>query len=177
MCGRELFMTRKSVRLLVVLCPGCQVQLPYLRLDQPKRYNASGKCWKLYGELTAYNIERSNSTFLAQLAIDAYGAQHSSANTKPISTAFSLIGMYLVHEHGFRQVQLAHIQLGRTKFQWPNFDLPNQSGALTVLEVMNVVPGVRWDQLTREWSMSVWHTWYATRVRTSKFCEQHLLNV
>lgn len=72
-------------------CPGCKLKLPdhHLAADG---FNSSGECWELFGELSVYNIERAELTFIHQLAVDAYGAQHSGGITKYITTFFSLVG-------------------------------------------------------------------------------------
>ncbi|HEX6988302.1 MAG TPA: DUF5946 family protein [Bacillota bacterium] len=47
----------------VVTCLGCGVTLPDEGLPMSDRHQASGKCWRLFGELTVFNIERSHPTF------------------------------------------------------------------------------------------------------------------
>lgn len=88
-----------------VECPGCGLKLPNQNLDPDGRYNASGECFALYGELTAYNMMRANLTFIHQLAVDAYGAQHAGSTTKTIRTAFSLIGLCLAKLYAVLSVE------------------------------------------------------------------------
>lgn len=164
------------VPLEMTLYPGCQAVLPVQNLPTNPRYHASSECWASFGELSAYNIEHAEPTFLHQLAVDAYGAQHAGGQSRPITTTFSLIGMYLVHEKGFtgRQVQLAHMQLAKHKFSWITFDPPNQTGTLTVVDVLQAEAGAARDQQIREWSASVWESWLAFHGWTAEFCQKHL---
>ena len=56
---------------------------------------------------------------------------------KPITTAFSLIGLYYAIEKGFngRQVQRVHTLLSRQKYNWKELEAPNKSAySLTVLD-------------------------------------------
>jgi Family of unknown function (DUF5946) len=162
--------------LAFVKCSGCLVVLPNAGLSAATRYRASGECWSLYGELSAYNFERGDLTFLHQLAVDAYGAQHAGDGSRPITTAFSLIGMALVWEYGYngRQVQMAHMQLARQKFEWPPFNPPDMTHTLTVADVMQAEAGQERDQRIREWSTSVWTRWTAYHDWVLRFCHKHL---
>jgi hypothetical protein len=76
----------------VVTCPGCGVVLADRNLGMHERYHATGACWQLCGELSAYHLSILDTTFIHQLVTDVYGAQHSGGITKNITTAFSLIG-------------------------------------------------------------------------------------
>lgn len=159
-----------------VECPGCHLKLPNAHLEPNPLHHASGECWALYGELSAYNFERAELSFLAQLAVDAYGAQHVGGSSRPITAAFSLLGMYLVHERNFtgRQVQLAHMKLGQSKFSWPKFEPPDQRKALTVADVMRVEAGVNRDQRIHDWSKSVWDQWVQYHQWAATFCQENL---
>jgi hypothetical protein len=150
--------------------------LPNSGLPAASRYRASGECWSLYGELSAYNFERGDLTFLAQLAVNAYGAQHAGDGSRPITTAFSLIGMGLVWEHAYtgRQVQLAHMQLARHSFEWPLFTPPDMTHTLTVADVMRAGAGQKRDQRIRDWSASVWTRWTSHHDWVARFCFEQL---
>jgi hypothetical protein len=76
-----------------IICPGCGLELPIQNLEAHDRFNASGECGELKNELTAYFLMNPVLSFMAQHAVDAYGAQHSGGLTKNITTAFSLIGL------------------------------------------------------------------------------------
>jgi hypothetical protein len=123
-------------------CPGCKLTLPTHNLAAHDRFNATGECWELYGELSIYNLERAELTFIHQLAVDAYGAQHSGGVTKNITTVFSLVGLYLFNEHGFtgRQVQIAHMNLSKQSIKWPLLVPPNQYWDMNVQDVLMADP-------------------------------------
>ena len=158
------------------VCPGCGAALPALGLDAPTRYHASGECWALFGELAAWHAGRADLSFPHQLAVDAYGAQHAGGSSRPITTAFSLIGLYLVNVCGSngREVQLAHMRLDRSRFDWPVFDPPAPAGTPTVQGVLlAVTPQARAERL-REWSASVWGGWAAMHGWAEAFCAGQL---
>lgn len=142
-------------------CPGCGVHLPISEAQPDGRYNASAGCWQLYGELSAYTVTRGDSTFIHQLAVDAYGAQHTREHGRPIGIAFALIGLYFAFEKGYsgRQVQHMHTLLARRSKTWPQFTPPRQMGALTILDVMQAQPGEQRDAILRQWGQSVWNAW------------------
>src|SRR6478609_6580123 len=98
-------------------CPGCGVETPV----------ADGaSCLGLYQDLSVQTLSDRDPTFPHQLAVDAYAAQHAGPASKPITTAFALIGLYLVCERGFtgREAQRAHMFLGRRRQEWPRFQPP-----------------------------------------------------
>ena len=72
-----------------------------------------------YDEVYAYTMSRPG--FILQHVVDAYGAQTASSDGKPIGVVFALVGLYLHVERAFsgRQVQKAHMELGRRKRAWP----------------------------------------------------------
>ena len=109
-----------------VECPGCKAILPNQNLGLDEHYNACGECVKLYGDLSAYNMEKQDITFIHQLVVDTYAAQHVGRTTKNIRTVYSLVGLYLVNEHEFtgRQVQQAHMKLSKHGIDWPNLAPP-----------------------------------------------------
>jgi hypothetical protein len=161
---------------LIVECPGCKLKLPSKNLEPCDRYHASGECWQLYGELAAYNMSKNDPAFIHQLAVDAYGAQHSGGVTRNITTAFALIGLYLSIECGYtgRQVQKAHMELAKRRHDWPRFEPPHQTYSLTVFDVLRVEPGKKRDEMLKAWAEDVWKSWehYHDWVRT--ICHQWL---
>jgi hypothetical protein len=123
------------------------------------RDDAAG-CLGLYHELAAKTLSDRDPTFPHQLAVDAYAAQHAGAATKPITTAFALIGLCLVCERGFtgRQAQRAHMFLGRRRQEWPRFESPADVGPITVADVLAAGDGARREAL-QQWAASVWAAW------------------
>ncbi len=142
-------------------CPGCGLELRKRDVPATDRYNASAECWHLYGKLTSDTISRGGLGFAHQLCVDAYGAQHSGGATKPITTAFALIGLYLAVERDFtgRQVQSAHMLLGEKAVSWPELTPPSSSDDITVRTVLNAETGDERDLAIEQWTESVWRGW------------------
>lgn len=152
-------------------CPGCSVHLPVSQAYADERFNASAECWQLYGELTGYTVAQaySTGTFLHQLAVDTYAAQHANDTAPPIRTAFALIGLYFAFERGYtgQQVQHMHTLLARRSKRWPRFAPPAVVGAVTVWDVLRAEPGEQRDAMLRRWGQSVWDAWQAERARVA----------
>ncbi|HEY8180024.1 MAG TPA: DUF5946 family protein [Candidatus Limnocylindria bacterium] len=112
-------------------------------------------------ELSAYTLTRGDANFIHQHVVDAFGAQHVTPQSKPIGVAFALIGLFLHLERGYtgRQVQQAHMRLGRRRRQWPAFVPPTHAGDLTVIEVVQSSPGEERDQAIEDWCRAVWNAW------------------
>jgi Family of unknown function (DUF5946) len=111
--------------------------------------------------MAAYTLTHGDAAFVHQYLVDARYAQHAEPTKSNIGLAFSLIGLYLAVEKGFtgRQVQLAHMQLGKTKRVWPWFDPPKQIARVSILDVSRAEPGADRDQVLLDWCGAVWETW------------------
>jgi hypothetical protein len=146
---------------IMIICPGCHVALPDRHLDPPDRFNASGECWQAFSDLACYTVAKQDPAFIHQHAVDAYGAQHGGGNSRPITTVFGLIGLYLNLEEGFtgREVQAAHMQIVRVRTEWPRLEPPPQPGKLTVMNVLRADTEEMKDAMIRLWSESVWESW------------------
>lgn len=157
-------------------CPGCGVSLPVSDWQPDGRYNASAECWQLYGELSAYTLAQGYDVFIHQLAVDAYGAQHSGASVRPIATAFALIGLYLAFERGYsgRQGQDAHRLLATQSKTWPRFEPSSRTGALTIVDVLKAPPGEDRDSTLRQWGQSVWDAWGNEHARVESLVAHRL---
>jgi hypothetical protein len=109
-------------------------------------------------QLACYTLARGDPAFIHQHVVDAYAAQTADADTKPITLAFALIGLYLHVERGFtgRQVQRVHGDLARYKRVWPAFPLPEDRGAMTAEDVMAVAEGRARDRAIEGWCLAVW---------------------
>jgi hypothetical protein len=160
----------------LVRCPGCAVELPAAAAATPQGYNASAECWERYGELAAYTLLLPDVAFPHQLAVDGYGAQHAGGPSKPITTVFALVGLYLACEHGLsgRAVQRAHQALSRRKREWPHFLPPTHQGELTVADVIAAAPGAPRDAALRDWTASVWAMWRDQHVRIRELVREWL---
>ena len=122
-----------------------------------------------YHELSAYTLSRGDPSFIHQYVVDAYAAQHASTESKPITIAFALIGLYLQverHRSG-KQVQEAHMRLAKKRRVWPPFNPPEERGAMTAVEVLQAEPGPERDQAIRAWSASVWEAWRDSHARVA----------
>ena len=125
-------------------CPGCGLKLNNQQLTLMGNYNASGECYQKFSESSVYTIGQQDIDFIHQHAIDAYSAQHSGNSMKPITTAFSSVGLYYAIEKRFngRQVQRVHTLLSRHKYNWAKLHPPDNSVySITVLDVLNQLPG------------------------------------
>ncbi len=120
-------------------------------------------------ELSAYTLTRGDPTFIHQHVVDAFVAQHVTAQSKPIGVAFALIGLYLHLERGYsgRQVQEAHMRLARQRKQWPAFVPPADAGELTVIDVVQSAPGVARDRAIEDWCTSVWQAWRGSHAQVA----------
>lgn len=160
-----------------IVCLGCGLKLPY-RGDPPDAgYNASGECLQVYYELSAYTLAHTNPAFLHQHLVDAYGVQHTCGTAPKIRTAFGLIGLYLAFERGCtgREVQRAHMDLGRMKREWPGFEPPQDLALLNVRDVMLAPSGVGRDEMLLKWALSVWTSWSRAHDWARQVCDS-LLN-
>jgi hypothetical protein len=130
----------------------------------------------LFGELSAYTLSHGDRRFIHQHAVDAWQLQHAVITKSNIGIAFSLIGLYLALDKGYtgRQVQLAHMELGRTKRHWGDFTIPWTRAAFTVRDVVDVRPGPARDAKLMEWARSVWDNWPHAHAWTRETCARLL---
>jgi hypothetical protein len=113
---------------------------------------------ELYNELACYTLTLADPAFIHQHIVDAFCAQHADKNTKPIAITFALAGLYLYLEKNYtgRQVQLAHVQMAKSRKKWPAFELPQYRGNVTVSDVLEAAPGVEREKMIRKWCACVW---------------------
>lgn len=158
------------------VCPGCALALPEGQEGIPDRFHASGECWALFMELTAYHLSGADPTFIHQIALDAYGAQHSGGATRSITTAYSCIGLYLALEHNYtgRRVQGAHMVLARKRTDWPQLRKPQAGNWLTVRDVVALSCGAERDRMLMRWAASVWQAWQNEHEWVRSVCQRHL---
>jgi hypothetical protein len=151
----------------LIHCPGCGVDLPSIGMPLDPRFNASGECWTLYMELSAYTLGLGDPSFPHQHVVDAFAAQHAGPGVKPINTLFALIGLYLTAEKGFtgRQVQRVHMLLAARPREWPRLAPPASTGALTVRDALQAEVAEDRMAMIKNWDKSVWGSWSAERQR------------
>lgn len=142
-------------------CPGCGLRLPDRNLGPAEHYNATGECLDAYYDLTCRTLVLRDAGFIHQHAVDAYAAQHTGPQMRPITTAFALIGLYLALEKGYtgRQVQIAHMQIAKRKRDWPRLQPPAKHGDLTVLDVIRCGTDEEKREMLMRWAASVWRSW------------------
>lgn len=111
-----------------------------------------------YNNLCLYTLVHGGSAFIHQHVVDAFAAQEATSDDKPIRLVFALVGLYLHVEKGFtgREVQLAHMKLGRKKQSWPTFRIPEDRGPINAATVL-AAPIEQRDQTIHEWCSSVWN--------------------
>jgi hypothetical protein len=129
-----------------------------------------------FHELSFYTLAHRDPSFIHQLAVDAFAAQHASESSKPISVVFSLLGLYLHLEHGFsgKQVQRAHMQLARVRRQWRPMPLPAERGTITVHQVLARPPGPARDAMIEKWCASVWAAYAPCRAAIVELVHREL---
>ncbi len=131
-----------------------------------------------YNELALYTLEhaKTDPSFIHQYVVDAFAAQNADKNTKPITIAFALIGLYLHLEKNYsgREVQLAHIALAKRRKDWPTFLFPENRGDMTVVDVLKFPPGRARDIAIKQWSESVWRAWHTSHAEVTKLVEKEL---
>jgi hypothetical protein len=128
-----------------------------------------------YDELAAYTLMRGDATFIHQHVVDAVAVQYSDEQTKPIKLTFGLVGLYLHLEKQFsgRKVQLAHMQMGKKKHVWPEFDVPTDRGSMKPADVLAAPPGPERDKAIDAWCVSVWTPWQANRAILAELLDKH----
>jgi uncharacterized protein DUF5946 len=128
-----------------------------------------------YDELSCYTLAHGDPAFIHQHVVDAFTVQTADAATKPIALTFGLAGLYLAVERQFtgRQVQRAHMAMGRKKHTWPAFVLPAARGPLTVRDVLAVPPGPDRDEAIHAWSASVWDAFRDNRSTVAALLVTH----
>lgn len=118
-----------------------------------------------YQQLYAETMQDGRASFPLQYIVDAYAAQTATAADKPIRLVFALVGLYLHLERRFdgRQVQLAHMTLGRRKLTWPSIALPAGRGSIAPADVVAVPAGPDRDRAIDDWCRSAWGAFAESR--------------
>jgi hypothetical protein len=116
---------------------------------------------EMFHNLCYYTVAHHDPSFIHQHAVDAFAAQNADKNTKPITLTFALIGLYLLIEKNFsgKEVQKAHIKLGKNQKQWPKFNLPKYRGNIRVSNVLTTLEGSKRDEAIIKWCESVWEAY------------------
>ena len=128
-----------------------------------------------YNELQGYTLGLGDERFVHQYVVDAWMAQHADERTKPIGLTFALVGLYLHVQRGFsgRQVQRAHMFLGRSRRTWPSFPLPEERGSMTAAEVIAAEPGPERNRAIHAWCASVWESYRESHQAVAELLKLH----
>jgi uncharacterized protein DUF5946 len=129
-----------------------------------------------YHQLYAYSLTRGDAAFLHQYVVDAFAAQRATADTKPITLTFALVGLYLHLDKGEtgKQVQHVHMLLARRRKNWPRFDLPSARGDITVSDVIRAPAGPARDAIIDRWCASVWRAYGACHDQVAELIQTEL---
>src|SRR5437660_405187 len=95
------------------------------------------ECLDLYHELAFYTLKQDHSYFIHQLIVDAYGAQHITKDSKPVTVFAALVGLYLFAEKGFsgKEVQDMHVKLGNKMKEFKLSSMPTNKASINVGDV------------------------------------------
>jgi uncharacterized protein DUF5946 len=131
---------------------------------------------KKYYELSYYTLGHADPEFIHQHIVDAFAAQTANGDTKPITLALALIGLYLYLEKGYtgKQVQMAHTSLARRTEEYPTFDLPEDRGEISVADVLSKAAGEERDAMIRTWCASVWQAYRDFHTEVRLLCAKFL---
>jgi hypothetical protein len=117
-----------------------------------------------------------DENFPHQLAVDTYAAQHNGANMKPVTITFALIGLHLAFERGYtgREVQKAHVLLGKLHGQCPGFTSIRNSNEINVSNVLQNISKDNYMRLPANWGRSVWESWKPEHENIRKLVDRYL---
>jgi hypothetical protein len=157
------------------ICPGCGLVLPQLDGPLLVGYNASAECIALFSQLSAYTNSLGDAEFSHQHVVDAYGAQHVGVSTKKVVPTMTLVGLYLMLEHGYtgKQVQRAHMAIADQTKDWPDFNRPTDLASMTILDVLKV-PDAQKNEILHTWCKAVWESWKSEREKVITFTHKYL---
>jgi hypothetical protein len=158
-----------------IICPGCGLSL---KSDQcpVKNYIASCACLNLYWEFSNFTLSVRDQNFPHQLAVDTYAAQHYGAKMKPVTITFALIGLHLAFERGYtgREVQDAHVLLGKLHERWPGFTVTRKADEVNGSNVLQNISKDNYGQLLAKWGKSVWDSWKPEHENVRKLVDRYL---
>jgi RimJ/RimL family protein N-acetyltransferase len=115
-----------------------------------------------YDLLAFYTLGLQDKCFTHQYVVDAHTAQSANSSTKAISLTFALVGLYLFIEKGFtgKEVQEFHTLMSKNKIIWPNFELPENRGEITIDMVLKAEIGEERKKMIKVWCGSIWKAFY-----------------
>jgi hypothetical protein len=86
------------------------------------------------------------------------------------------MGLCFTFERGYtgREVQLAHMEMGKSRTAWPAFDPPPVRAMLTVRDVLRPDLAGNYREAIRGWGASVWEYWKPGHERVRRLLEVYL---
>jgi hypothetical protein len=131
---------------------------------------------EMFYKLSCYTQTHPDPSFIHQHVVDAFAAQHADENTKPITLAFALIGLYLHLEKNYsgKEVQIAHVKLAKHRKQWPKFNLPDFRGNITIYDVIDAPKGLKMDEMIHKWCVSVWEAYSESHKKVAALVQTEL---
>ena len=145
-------------------CPGCGAVLPVSQWPGTPKYNASGACAEVAGELLGFEVQHATRLgYLHQLRIDAYGAQHVAPAAPRIGPVFALNGLYMFFERGSGNIDVrtAHGIMANAYDDWPALTPPATVGRLTAYDVLTAGDVGDVEAALIAWAREVWESWPA----------------
>jgi hypothetical protein len=130
----------------------------------------------MFLELSCYTSSHGDPEFIHQYVVDAFALEYADENTKNIKVAFALIGLYLHIEKNFtgKEVQNAHVKLGKKRKNWPKFSLPAHRGEFGIKNVIACPNGFKRDMAIEEWCLSVWLAYSCSHEDVRKLVREEL---
>ena len=124
---------------------------------------------ELFHELSFYTLSHASANFIHQHAVDVFTAQKANQETKLIAIYYALVGLYLYIEKGYtgKQVQNMHLKLSQGSKTFEPFDLPVEKGDITIVDVIQVEPGLKRDAMIKSWCEDVWSAYKHERPRVA----------
>ncbi|MFN2609791.1 MAG: DUF5946 family protein [Actinomycetota bacterium] len=159
------------------ICPGCGLELPNIDWPQDERRNSSPSCWKLYTDISGAGLDDPALTYMHQLRVDTYTAQHVGRNTPPIGSTFALIGLHLAIDKGYPglEVRRAHQTLARLRGPWPRLRSPGAIVEVTVNDLFEASTKQEQIDMTNRWAVTVWDAWRSEHGRIERLVTETLL--
>lgn len=118
---------------------------------------------ELYNQLAFYTLSHKGKDFIHQHIVDAYTIQAANENTKPIAIFYALAGIYLHVEKNYtgKEVQLAHMEMSKKSKIFPTITLPENRGAITISDIINLDNPEERDIAIHKWCESIWQAFSA----------------
>ncbi|MTK13864.1 MAG: hypothetical protein F8N39_17915 [Clostridiaceae bacterium] len=131
---------------------------------------------EMFHELSCYSSSHSDPKFIHQHVVDAFALETADEETKNIKVVFALIGLFLHVEKNFtgKEVQNAHIQLGKRNKNWPKLVLPINRGDISIKNVMECPEGLKRDMAIEKLCISIWDSYSHCHEYVEKLVQENL---